>query len=258
MRHKAVTVLVAFALAFSFLVNIENARAGETHHPGAYYANANVEADPAPAKILDGGVVSIASLSFDQQIVTAYFAQPTPGIDLPPVNATITSVFFTAVVSTRYYRNYSLSYGFDGIYGTNWFHEHWFEITPMGFPYYFINTYWNITSYETWGREVLMSPYMAVRLFSDDRGTTPLMIDYIGIQYNWTLPEEEEANETGVISPLSITGVFGVVGVLGMIAVVPASIWLYRRDGGSKIIAGIVALGTFMFCATLFIASLGA
>jgi hypothetical protein len=257
MMRRTLVMAMAFCLTISLLANDARAtETGQTQFPGAYDANTNAGVDEYLTTIMDGYVVGINGPTWDQWITTGNFVQPVPGVEMPPYNATITAVFFLAVVSSQYYRNFSLSYGFDTVWGYTWYHEHWFEITAIAFPYYWMNVYWNITSYESWTYAMVVDSGLAIRLFSDDHGTIPLYIDYIGIQYNWSWTEEEEEENATALGPLSISGVFGVIGVVGMICTAPVSIWLYRRDGGSKILAGLVALGTFIVCATFFLASI--
>ena len=53
-----------------------------------------------------------------------------------------------------------------------------------------------------------------------------------------------------------VIGLMGMTGFIGMIGVPAASIWMLRRDGGSKIYIGVMALATFTFCFGIFYASI--
>jgi hypothetical protein len=90
-------------------------------------------------------------------------------------------------------------------------------------------------------------------------GGPGLLVDYLGFRYLWTTgppvsPDDEYLG--GTFTMPSVIGLVGITGFIGMIGVPAASIWLFRRDGGSKIYAVVMALVAFTFCAGLFLGSI--
>ena len=90
-------------------------------------------------------------------------------------------------------------------------------------------------------------------------GGPGLLVDYLGFRYLWTEgpPIPPGGGEIGgAFTMPDVIGLVGITGFIGMIGVPAASIWLFRRDGGSKIYAAVMALVAFIFCAGLFLGSI--
>jgi hypothetical protein len=88
-------------------------------------------------------------------------------------------------------------------------------------------------------------------------------LDYLGIYYTWSGPDPP-INETimpsdelpGEFTIPDVVGLLGMTGFVGMIGVPAASIWFFKRDGGSKIMIGLSALIAFTICFGFFFASI--
>lgn len=88
---------------------------------------------------------------------------------------------------------------------------------------------------------------------------TGLLVDYLGFRYLWTEgPPEypDDGDIGGTFAMPNVTGLIGMVGFVGMVGVPAASIWFFRRDGGSKIMIGVSALVAFTVCFGLFLGSI--
>jgi hypothetical protein len=55
---------------------------------------------------------------------------------------------------------------------------------------------------------------------------------------------------------ISVLGLMGITGFVGMIGVPAASIYFLRRDGGSKIYVGVMALVGMTVCFGFFLAAI--
>lgn len=123
----------------------------------------------------------------------------------------------------------------------------------------------NITTLATWTPQTLKSNNFCVRMMAYSYQTTPAVyydLDYLGIAYLWSGPDPEEfeqiipGDEPGDIALPDVVGIMGITGFVGMIGVPAASIWLFKRDGGSKIYVGVMALVAFTVCFGFFYASI--
>lgn len=206
-----------------------------------------------------------------QMVWTGNFSGSITGPDAAD-NATVQEVYIVAVVKNswapppKYYnehwRTFRLSYGF----GT--------ESEPpdsfsLGAQFSIIGDYWRevtyrVTNLETWTPAMVKSHSLYTFITSTDASTSysSLQVDYVGIMYNWTAgPTDYEGSDfippgtaqLGFISPIGMIGIFGFA---GMVATPPVAVWLSRRDGGSKIYAGVMALVTFTVCFGLFYGSI--
>jgi hypothetical protein len=89
--------------------------------------------------------------------------------------------------------------------------------------------------------------------------TGHILVDYLGFRYLWTEgPPEypDDGDIGGTFAMPDVSGLFGMVGFIGMVGVPAASIWFFRRDGGSKIMIGVSALVAFTVCFGLFLGSI--
>jgi len=123
----------------------------------------------------------------------------------------------------------------------------------------------NITALKTWTPQILKSINFCVKLIAYTYETIPLVyydLDYVGVFYLWSgpdAPEEEQiipGDEPGELVLPDVIGVIGITGFIGMIATPPAAVWFYRKNGGSKIYFGVMALVTFTVCSGFFLASI--
>lgn len=133
---------------------------------------------------------------------------------------------------------------------------------------------WNVTSLATWTPTLLNSTDVFVKGTFWPTVYTHYYLDYLGFVVDWhaDIPgggdlggEEEEEYEPNplpgvdsgfLLEPGGIMFLIGLTGFIGMIAIPPAAVWMFRRDGGSKLHAGISALVAFMLCFTMFLAAL--
>jgi len=159
----------------------------------------------------------------------------------PPYNATIQTVYIVALVNGGGGRYCQLGYSIDNRDSWTW----------QGSSTYTSSTWvglmWNITSARSpWEPWFMQSGAFWAGIRSYDSVPWPLEIDYIGISYNWTLPEgppEEPPEEPPGpdFGDLGMSGVIGLIGVLGMIATPAFAIW-WQREHDNKIMAIIIFL----------------
>lgn len=264
--------MIVVALAIALSVGSLSASASTiviTDCPGAWYVDGSMIVNPYSATDRgDSDYSDMHSASYDQWVKTgAYSSTPWSG-SLPPSNATIQWVYMCAFLyqpSGPTDRTFTLAYATDGMFTPTWEHEtakttvhgtdYWGNPYSLGWMMYSVN----ITSFETWTPASVTSDYIAVKMASTDHNNIVLYVDYVGIRYGWNYSEpaagEGYTFDTGA---LSITGTMGMVGFIGMVAIPGAAVWFYRRDGGSKLYAGVMALVAFVFCLGLFLASIGA
>ena len=123
----------------------------------------------------------------------------------------------------------------------------------------------NITTLATWTPQILKSSNFCVKMVVYSYESIPLVyydLDYLGIYYLWSgpdAPEEEQiipGDEPGELVLPDVIGVIGITGFIGMIGVPATAVWFFRRDGGSKIYFGVMALVAFTVCFGFFLASI--
>jgi len=191
-----------------------------------------------------------------------------------PNNATVLYVNLVAVVKLPSASSawFNLQYALNATYNDVWTNvADWYgptNATWLDGPI----TYWktcrvNVTD-ETvggptggWSASMVNSNDTWVRLYSNDYITYPnaILIDYVGLEYTWQYepfsgwhpPSWEISSEF-----MSVLGLMGIMGFVGMIGVPAASLWFYRRDGGSKIYAAVMALIGMTVCFGFFLASI--
>jgi hypothetical protein len=198
----------------------------------------------------------------------------------PPDNSTIHQVWMYADVALNSYgtRTFFLQYAINESKATIdagtavW---HTGDPTSGGYPdssivksvtsvwpnYYPYST--EITGNESWNASMLRENVW-VRLYTEDLGSLQLLVDYVGIVYTWTYdegssPPEEEGGSAGMFgvgSWFTMNSAFGIVGFTGMVIFPAVAIWMYKRSEAPKLVQFVQLLAVFMFCFTLFYASL--
>jgi hypothetical protein len=265
---KRMIVIVATLVVIGFTLVPFKAMADEgvvTNCPSGWNADANV--NYAYDTTTRNGVSAEMDASYSQWIYTGAYTNPDyspyiwPSQPLPPDDVNISFVNLVAYVKGPAYptiRNFALEYTINGPYAEDWALADIAQFFTDG------TGTWqelrsNATSYETWTPSLVKSWDTYVRMSSDDTYGS-LLIDYIGLEYGWYAPNVSLPGGSSnlSVSPISVTGIFGTVGFIGMVAIPGAAIWFYRRDGGSKIEAGVMALVAFILCFGLFLASIGA
>lgn len=182
-------------------------------------------------------------------------------ISLPPNSAVIFTVFIDLRWQPTHIPDYKVGVSLDA--GSTWLWDSFNAARTIGSN---TSEAHNITSFATWTPQILKSPNLCVKIVSYSYDVTPAVyceLDYLGLNYVWSGPDPPEEAQTpyddpGVIGPLipDVNGLMGITGFIGMIGVPPASIWFFKRDGGSKIYAGVMALVSFTVCFGLFYASI--
>jgi hypothetical protein len=124
----------------------------------------------------------------------------------------------------------------------------------------------NVTGLASWTPQILKSSLLCVKMISYSYQVSPpyyCELDYLGIYYMWSGPDPPEESQMnpgeytpGVMEIPDVMGLMGITGFIGMIGIPAASIWFLRRDGGSKIHAGVMALIGFTVCFGFFLASI--
>jgi hypothetical protein len=186
----------------------------------------------------------------------------------PPDNATILGVSIMAVARAQVTKPFTLSIVYShapSIYmlTSSMFYA---TTTDQSFSY-------NITAdliaegaITAWNASILKctvpdEAYYVQLMSWADTGSFVLYVDYVGLSYIWRYPAGGADNEfgdgeTGTFTTPDVTGLMGMTGFIGMIGVPAASIWFFRRDGGSKIMIGVSALVAFTVCFGLFLGSI--
>jgi len=232
------------------------------------------------AKKLDGAYAYVTGLGsyiksrdFTSTTYSNYWAPYSNRSAFPPDNATILGVSLIAVARAQVTKPFTLSI----IYGHDWDGDSWSIHMLTSSMFYATATdqaySYNITAdliaegaITAWNASILKSTspddWFEVQLMSwADTGNFILYVDYVGLSYIWCYPAGPGggtggSGETGQFSMPDVTGLMGMIGFIGMIGVPAASIWFFRRDGGSKIYFGVMALIAFTVCFGFFLASI--
>jgi hypothetical protein len=223
--------------------------------------------DNSPAALMGGA--GLGTWDFTQPYYVNYSPAGYPEITysnrsaFPPANASIEMVAMFAIVRCNIPRAFQLSAQIRvGDY------------PPINSPVWTATTtdaYWgynltgvlkawgllcaNDTVNQTYGL-LSISQLLHVWIWGDayDYGRA-IYVDYVGIVYfwHWNGTGFSESYPTGTeIGLPDVSGMLGIFGFVGMIAVPAASIWFYRRDGGSKVATAIIALVAFLICFGMF------
>jgi hypothetical protein len=199
-----------------------------------------------------------------------YISWPTQ--TLPPDNATILWVHLLVYVATwvgyghTFYLQYATNTTWADVSSASAVWHNGANTTKtmasMPPPGHIWNEYSsNVTTNETWTPQMLKSSQTWIRLMMAEDTVWPLYVDYIGLEYAWSVGGGSgsgggDVGNIGIFQMPDVLGLIGVIGFIGVIGIPAASIWFFRRDGGSKVYAGVMALVAFTFCAGLFLASI--
>jgi len=237
---------------------------------GGYYGELNIKKlDNTPAAIGYGVDNAYASTHyFENPSYQNYWAPYDNRSNFPPDNATILSVSMVAVIWCQVPRQFRLyMYLFNGTDETISYGN--YENAAMAATLYS----YNITTVTTWNATMLkadigdpqhgfLSPDFTLAFYVQLYGgptNKAVYIDYIGLDYIWTNSTTAGGggSETDfAVMNLDVSGMMGIVGFIGMIGVPAASVWFFRRDGGSKIYFGVMALVAFTVCFGFFLGSI--
>jgi hypothetical protein len=232
--------------------------------------------DDTPAAITEpNGYAQISNFTFPGY--DAYWAPYDNRTFFPPDDATIISVQMIAIVRCQIPQPFYLALEF-----YNHTTDSLTQITS-GSPYFNAGQLDQLYSYNitncggwapAWNATILKdgaewgAPYwgspdtqygVKISVHIDTYYSRALYIDYIGLDYRWTnatvgtVPETPgvPGSDFNVVS-IDVPAIMGIFGFVGMIAVPAASIWFYRRDGGSKVATAIIALVAFLSCFGMF------
>jgi len=274
--------LAIMMVAVLFIPNVEGWKSVETNSPSAYGFAVGVNGwvdYPSNALVPDLAYAELHQEDgLSKFMATNTFTNPAYGFlgpqTLPPDNATIVWVELTVriVVWVGHARTFSLQYATgESVHNVTTESATWHSGTngtqgwpagPPGIPpYLYAVFYSNVTSLETWTPALLKNSSTWVRIYTDD-GVSDygLDVDYLGFTYVWTTdpysPSGPPSSGDFSMSMVSPIGLIGIIGFVGMVGVPAASIWFFRRDGGSKIMIGVSALVAFTICAGFFLASI--
>jgi len=181
--------------------------------------------------------------------------------NFPPNPATVLSVSIIAIAHSQCARPFTMTMDFWN--GVNWTHfttgTYYTPTTniPALYSYNVTQAMIDLGAFSAWNAAWLKesSNELTVSVVAWTPAAKALYIDYVGLDYIWTNATtagggegESELN----VANISVTGIMGIFGFVGMIAVPAASVWFYRRDGGSKIATAIIALVGFLVCFGMF------
>ena len=229
------------------------------------------------AKKLDGTYAFVSGLGsyiqsqdFSSTTYNNYWAPYSNRSAFPPDGATILGVSLIAVVRAQVTKPFTLSI----VYGRDWDGDSWSMYMLTSSMFYATTTdqvySYNITAdliaegaITAWNATMLKSTssdewfYVQLMSWADTPGHI-LYVDYVGLSYIWSYPSGGGGGdgEPGIFTTPDVIGLMGMTGFIGMIGVPAASIWFFRRDGGSKIMIGVSALVAFTVCLGFFLASI--
>jgi len=214
------------------------------------------------AKKLDGDAIY---LNFAGRLTTSDFTDPNyvnflpyylNRSDFPPGGSTILHVHLCWYAWGNIYAHYLvyleqfIGAAYETVYTSAWYWG-----TGMW-------NYWeaHVNETITWTASNLTDPTeFRVGLLVLGPAGLGLLVDYLGFRYLWTagppIPPEGPGLSEDFKLP-DVIGLMGMTGFIGMIGVPAASIWFFRRDGGSKIYFGVMALVAFTVCFGFFLASI--
>lgn len=182
-------------------------------------------------------------------------------ISLPADTATIIQVFIDLRWQPSNIPDYKVGVSLDA--GSTWVWDTFNSARSIGSN---TSEAHNVTSFAAWTPQILKSANLCVKILSYSYQVSPAVyckLDYLGIYYIWSGPDPPEESQIGpdeytpgIMEIPDVMGLMGIFGFVGMIGIPPASIWFLRRDGGSKIHAGVMALIGFTVCFGFFLASI--
>ena len=172
----------------------------------------------------------------------------------PPANATMLSISMLTIIRCQVPRSFQMHLVFTiGDTSFNYF-SGWLWAGPTDQAFTFNIT----TNLVTYGKEKAWDYFTIFLDAGPAAGGKSLYVDYLGISALWTWPGPPAGpGGTGYSSaPIDVIGLMGMTGFIGMIGIPAISIWMFRRDGGSKIYAAVMALVAFLVCFGFFLASI--
>jgi hypothetical protein len=231
--------------------------ANTTAADGAVYnLNGAMKLDSDPIALMDEGAW-VSTAFFQNPNYVNYWAPYGNRSNFAPSNATILGVSIIAIVWCQIPRSFSFDFNlWNGTGNTHMYGgAHTAQMTATLYSY-------NVTALYPWNAaNIVLSPPNTLVASITIGGTAvkAVYVDYIGVDYIWTNSttsggDDPETNFS--INSIGVIGLMGMTGFIGMIGVPAASIWMFRRDGGSKIYIGVMALAAFTFCFGLFLASI--
>ena len=214
--------------------------------------------DGSPAMLQGTGAYVLIS-NFTDPYHYNYWSPYSNRSAFPPANATILTVSIISIVRCGVARPFIMSVIFGegsnysstqspiynaGVNDQLYTYNITDEMTEHG-----ILTNWSTSSF-------------TVYVIAGEGGTHALYVDYVGLSYTWAYPGEDEGGTGGPgwtpgAAAIDVPGIMGITGFIGMIAVPAAGVWVFRKDGGSKILAAMGVLVAFLVCFALFLGAMG-
>lgn len=222
------------------------------------YPNEAKRLDGTVAMVTGDGGAWVATRYFTNPLYSNYWSPYSNRSAFAPANATFLSVSMIAIARCQIPRTFQLTA--ISTVGTTYTStkSSWYNAgtTDQAFTY-------NITAFLT-SNGVLgnwTNSTTAIYLQADDDSYgRAIYVDYVGLSFNWRYANGSSSGPggsgEGTFRTPDVIGLMGMTGFIGMIGVPAASIWMFRRDGGSKIYFGVMALVTFTVCFGLFYASI--
>lgn len=222
------------------------------------YPNEALKLDGTSAILYGDAVTWVATRNFINPIYANYWPPYSNRSAFAPANATFLSVSMMAVVRCPIPRLFELTAisTVNGVYTS--ISSPWYTATQTA-QAYTVNITAFLVSNGVLGNWTNSSTSIYVSTTDDSYGKS-IYVDYAGIicLWSWSGPPGPPggAGESGQFTMPDVIGLMGMTGFIGMIGVPAASIWMLRRDGGSKIYVGVMALAAFTFCFGIFYASI--
>jgi hypothetical protein len=229
-------------------------------HGSVLYPDGAKKLDETVAILYGDAVTWIATRYFTDPSYTNYWAPYSNRSAFAPANATFLSVSMMAIARCGIPRAFQLT-----------------AISTVNTTYTSTNSPWynagqtdqayiyNITSFLT-SNGVLgnwTNSTTAIYLTTDTVSNGhSIYVDYVGLSFTWKYANGSGISPGGPGGPWNpagipdVIGLMGIMGFVGMIGVPAASLWFYRRDGGSKIYAAVMGFVAFFVCFGLFYASI--
>ena len=223
---------------------------------GVSYGDTNQrKLDMNPIALLPDGGFTQSSAFTDPSYVN-YWAPYDNRSNFPPNSATFLSVKMIAIVWCQIPRPFQLAINFYN--GVNWTYFSTGYYNAGMLPQLYSYNVTGLTSNWTQAQIHETTTGFSVSVLAWTPSSRALYVDYVGLDYTWT--NGTTSGDTGSESVFTMpdaVGLMGLVGFGGMVVIPASTIWFMRRDGDTKIHAGLVAALAFLFSFVLFISSLG-
>ncbi len=234
--------------------------------PYSYGLNDAKKLDSSSITLLYGSVVF--TWGFVSPYYSHYWSPYGNRSNFPPDNATIVSVHALAIML--------ISSGMMAKIGiTAWNNSTEYDLQSPVYSHttgMYVAYEYNMTSAFNWTPTILKSTAVGgpngLQLWVNVLGSTgTVFVDYLGLNYTWIPAAGGGGGGAGggggggggTVGPIALPGAMGIIGMVGFIGMIgtPAiSIWFYRHEGGSKLMAAVTALLGFTVCGGLFLASI--